>query len=66
MKVLLFLIIILPYLFLSILTSVGHLFLCLWFWKEPKLGFWTDLIWRYKLFVRDIEKDLSPNNRRNP
>jgi len=50
---------ILPYLFMLLLASIGHLLLCLWFWKRPLRGYWIDNNWFYKRFLRDMENELS-------
>jgi hypothetical protein len=46
---------IVPYLAVCMLASIGHLALCLWFWKRPKRGFWRDLIYIFKRLIKGFE-----------
>lgn len=54
MKTLIVLLTILPYLVFCLLAWVGHLLLCLGYWKRPSWGMWRDQVFLYGRFLRDI------------
>ncbi len=55
-KIILISLTIIPYLLLTVCTSIGHILLCFWFLKRPKAGFWLDLIWFYRRFLTGYER----------
>ena len=54
MKILVIVLMIVPYLALCVVASIGHLGLCLWHWKRPFKGFLRDLVFFYGRFVREM------------